>query len=687
MTFRPLTLGYWQIVKAKKTVSTASIPAQKPVRSPTDGRQDAASALTLHVTDRKLLVWMFQFLKPVKWLAVLACIYVVVGVALEVMVPWRMGGAIDTINHFTFGTDSASQGFWQWLLSGAGTAGAIRTTVLQLVGLVVLSAGIGYLRNVSSMKLSMGMVYYIRQATYDKLQQVGFGFHDTISSGQLINRALTDLQNVRVFLQTCVLTVLEIVLIVGGFVILLLTRQPWAALIALIPLPLWTWYILRFSKKVQPSAKAVMEAGDRNVQLITEAIAGVHVIKAFGTETSEMDKFGVNCDQFYQTVRHRVSLFANFNPIIRGIATATQLGLAAATLIMMLYARMTVGDYLIVGWAMGAILGRLQQVAMINEQYQNAIVSAKRLYEVLAAPSTVGHNDQAMELPAGHGRVQFSDVTFGYDPAKSVLQDINLDVPAGSMIAIVGPTGSGKSTLVSLISRFYDPQKGRILIDGADIRDVKLTSLRGQITYVFQETFLFSATVANNIAYGNPGATQGEIEIAARLSQAHEFIMELPKGYDTVLAERGASLSGGQRQRLAIARAILKHPRILVLDDATAAVDPETEVLIRRGMKLLLHQCTTFVIAHRLSTARAADMVVVVEDGRVTQRGTHDQLLEEDGHYREIAAVQLYSDEEGEAAESPSHMARIRSRKTYAAAAAVVAQGQAREQAAEVEAE
>lgn len=663
------------------------MPAKKPVMPTTPHRHSAPSALTVDVSNRKLLAWMFQFLKPVKWLALLACLYVALGVCVEVIIPRQMGLAIDTINHFNFASQNDDHGFWKWLFSGQGTAGQIRTTVLQLVGLVVISAGIGYLRAVSSMKLSMNMVYYIRQATYDKLQQVGFGFHDTVSSGQLINRALTDLNNVRVFLQTCVLTVLEIVLIVSGFVLLLLSRQPWAALIALIPLPLWTWYILRFSKKVQPATKAVMESDDRNMQRITETIAGVHVIKAFGTEQAEIDKYARNCGQFFRTIRRRTGLFANFHPAIRGIATATQLGLAATTLIMILYGKMTVGDYLIVGWAMGAILGRLQQVAMINEQYQNAIVSAKRLYEVLAAPSTVAEIDQPLPLPPGAGRVQFQDVTFGYDPQKPILHQINLDVPAGAMIAIVGPTGSGKTTLVNLIARFYDPQLGRILIDGADIRDVKLTSLRSQTTFVFQETFLFSATVANNIAFGKPDASLGDIEIAARLAQAHEFIMALPKGYDTVLAERGASLSGGQRQRLAIARAILKNPRILVLDDATASVDPQTEVLIRRGMELALQQCTTFVIAHRLSTARAADTVVVIEDGRITQQGTHEQLIEQDGHYREIAAVQLYRDEEGDAAESPSHMARIHSRKTYAAAAAIVAQSQVSEQAAEVESE
>jgi ATP-binding cassette subfamily B protein len=236
------------------------------------------------------------------------------------------------------------------------------------------------------------------------------------------------------------------------------------------------------------------------------------------------------------------------------------------------------------------------------------------------------------------------------------------------MVAIVGPTGSGKTTLVTLLSRFYDPQGGSINVDGADIRDVTIESLRTQITYVFQETFLFSDTVARNIAYGKPDATEGEIEIAARLAQAHDFIEELPKKYHTVLAERGASLSGGQRQRLAIARAILQNPRILVLDDATAAVDSETEELIRRGMRFVMQERTTFVIAHRLSTVKVADMVLVLEDGRITQRGTHAELLQQDGHYREIAAVQLHGDDETDRSGSPSHMKRTYSPKTFAGA-------------------
>ena len=609
---------------------------------------------------------MFQFLKPVKNLSLIAAAYVVAGVTVEVLLPKQMGQVVDIIGSLKYSADQASEGFISWLFSPA--AAGIPLAVLIVVGLVSLGAYVGYLRQVATVRLSMMMVYHLREGIYNKLQHIGFAFHDTMSTGQLINRSLSDLNNIRTFLQTCVLTILEIVLIVGGFIILLMTYQPWVALIALIPLPFWTWYILRFSRIAQPVAKATMEAGDRNVQLITENIAGVHVIKAFATEKAEIAKYGENCDDFFTKIRQRTRLFANFNPVIRSIAIASQLGLTAVTGIMIINGKMSVGDFLVVNWAMGAILARLQQVAPINEQYQNAVVSARRLHEIFTAVPAVQEAADARPLPQGQGGISFRGVCFGYDASKPVLHDISFEVPAGKMVAIVGPTGSGKSTLVSLISRFYDCNKGEILIDGDDVRDVQLHSLRSQVTYVFQETFLFSDSVSNNISYGDPNATAGDIEVAARLAQAHEFIEELPLKYHTVLAERGASLSGGQRQRLAIARAILKNPRILILDDATAAVDSETEELIRRGMRFAMEGRTTFVIAHRLSTVQAADIVLVLGEGRITQMGTHKELMRQEGHYRQIAAMQLNGDSDTIAAASPSHMKRIHSPKTFAAA-------------------
>ena len=624
------------------------------------------------VTNQQLLKWMFTFLKPVVPLVVTACIWLTLTVGADVQSTNVVSWIIDVIQKLPVGGLTTHHGFWKWILSDEINANALRHLAGFLAGLVALQAVFRYLREVANSKMSMSMVYYIREAVYDKLQRVGFSFHDVLSTGQLINRALTDLQNVRMFVQTAVLTTLEIVLYVVGYMFMIYRVNHWLAFLSLVPLPIWTGYILRFGKVVQPASKAVMAAGDRNVSLITENIAGVHVIKAFATEKQEIGKYNENCDEFFTRTRRRIQMFADFTPVIRAIGGGSHLTLFLAGGLIVLSGKMSAGGFIILMTAMGTILGKLQQVGSINEQYQNAIVSARRLYEVLMAPPTVSEKADAPPLPKGEGNVQFENVSFGYDVAKPVLHDIDFEVPGGSVVAIVGPTGAGKSTLVNLLSRFYDPQQGRVLIDGMDLRDVRLSSIRTQVGFVFQETYLFSDTVEANIAYGRPNIRGGEVEAAARLAQAHEFIEQLAHGYDTMLGERGSSLSGGQRQRLAIARAILTNPRILVLDDATAAIDSETEDLIRKGMKFVMHGRTTFIIAHRISSVKRADLVLVIEHGKIAQRGTHEQLMAEKGHYRDIAAAQLQVDDEGDAdnvavINRPSHMDRTKDTKTIGA--------------------
>ncbi len=610
-------------------------------------------------------------------MAALCSLYLTVFIGVEVYTLKLTG---DTINHIKeisrHGVSQAAQmglGEWFWSYNHPD-ANKLRTLITALAVFVIGMTVLRYAREVQNMRFSMAMVYCLREAVYDKIQRVGFGFHDNISSGQLINRALSDLQNVRAFVQSALLLTLEIVLVVMGYILLILSKSPWVALLALVPLPIWIIYILRFSKKVQPAAKAVLEAEDKSIEVITENIAGVHVVKAFATEQQEMDKFTSRARRFRVRVLDRVRLFANFQPVIRSIASASHLSLfflAGALIIHSKGADMNIGDLMILGGAMGAILSRLQQVATINEQYQNAIVSARRLWEVIDAKPTVPERPDALPLPRnGTGEVRFEHVTFGYGDGRDILHDLFFHVPGGKIVAIVGPTGAGKSSMVNLLARFYDPRDGKVSIDGVDVRDLSLAALRTQISFVFQETYLFSDSVAANIAYGRPGITQGEIEAAARLAQAHDFIEAMPRGYETLLGERGTNLSGGQRQRLAIARAIVTNPRILILDDATAAVDPETEDLIRRGMRLTLFGRTTFVIAHRISTVKSADIVLVLENGRLTQMGTHDELMREEGHYRDIAIVQLSGpdNQKSEAADLPSHMDRIRDPRLVAAA-------------------
>ena len=599
-----------------------------------------------HQSNFQLVLRMARFIGHVRWTALLACALVAAWVCVDVSAIRLTGNILNRVQE-SLGADklaASGSSFWQSLHQPP--LDAIVAMIAKLGVLVLIGALIRYGREYSNAKYAMDIVHPMRAGIYDRLQRVGFAFHDEHSSGALINRAFSDLQNVRAFLQTGLIVTVEILAFVVGMNILILSVNRWMALLALVPVPFWVWYILRFSKAIQPAQAAYMKAGDELVTVVTENVAGVHVVKAFATEGTEIARYNAAADRFFDKVMAAVRLWRNFVPVIRGIASASQLALFAGGAVMVVQGKVAVGDLLIFGMAMSQILSRLQQINQISEQYQKAIVSARRFYEVLDAPPTIPELPAAPSLPSrtadgGKGAVEFNFVTFGYHPDKPVLEDIAFDVPAGSIVALVGPTGCGKTTLVQLLARFYDPQSGQIFIDGMDIRKASLKSVRGEIGFVFQETFLFSDTVANNIRYGNPDADIGEVEAAARIAQAHEFIMELPRGYDTMLGERGATLSGGQRQRLAIARGILSNPRILVLDDALAAVDPGTEHLISRALELVMVDRTVFIIAHRLSTVKAADLVIVLENGRITQAGNHHELMRQHGHYRHIAEVQL----------------------------------------------
>ncbi len=595
-------------------------------------------------SDIFYLRWMFGFLKPVWPLAAAAALWLALFIGVEILVVRTTAEAVNAIEAVR--VESSPLKWTDWIAGRTLEARRVMQILLGLASLALTLGVLSYLREVSAAKLSMNKVFFIREAIYDQLQRVGLRFHDRVSTGELINRALVDLQHVRNFINSSVLMTTEIILIIGGYMILLLTRSPWAALLAILPLPIWTWYTIGFARRVRPAQRAASEASDENVRVLTENLSGVHVVKAFATQPAEMNKYNASCDAWRTLVLKRIRMYANYIPTIRAISMLSHLSLFLLAGVMIIKGKLQPGDILMLGSAMGAILMRLQQIATISEQYQDAIVASQRLREVLAADATVPQRTSPVELAAGGGAVRFEGVTFGYDPAKPVLHDLSFEARAGSTVALVGPTGAGKTTLVQLIARLYDPQQGRILIDGVDVRDVGLDTLRREVSFVFQETYLFSDSVTGNVAYGRPDRAAVDVESVSRLAQAHEFVETLPSRYLSPVGERGVNLSGGQRQRLAIARALFTNPRILILDDATASVDPQTEELIHGGLREALRGRTVFVVAHRLSTVRHADLVMVLEQGRITQLGTHDELIARDGHYREIAALQLYGDDE-----------------------------------------
>jgi ATP-binding cassette subfamily B protein len=423
----------------------------------------------------------------------------------------------------------------------------------------------------------------------------------------------------------------------------MLTLHARLTLACLAGVPLLWFVAAAFSRLVQPQYLRNRELVDRMILHIAETAMGIQTIKGFAREREQFQIFERSNDAVrtqQQNIFWRVSVF------VPSIGMLTQISL----FVLLLYGgHLVIAGELPLGTGMVVFAGLLQQfsaqisnVAQIANTVQQSLVGARRVFEVLDAPVEIVSPSQPKPIPHARGEIRFESVSFGYNGADHPeLRDISFEARAGECIAILGPTGSGKTTLLSLIPRFYDPLRGRVLVDGIDVRELNLDDLRRNVGLVFQESFLFSNTVAANIAFGHPHATRDEIEQAARIAAAHEFIIQLPKGYDTLLGEGGKDLSGGQRQRLAIARALLLNPAILLLDDPTAAVDPETEEEILAAIENAMRGRTTFIVANRISTLRRANRIIVLEDGRIVQTGSHDELMRVNGPYRRTAELQF----------------------------------------------
>jgi ABC-type multidrug transport system fused ATPase/permease subunit len=505
-----------------------------------------------------------------------------------------------------------------------------------ILGLGSVKAVLLVARRLISGRQALAVEFDIRNALYARLVRLSFRFYDRHQTGQLMSRATVDLQTVRLFLGYGLIFFFQHVITLVGVTAVLFWLDWRLALITLAATPLLVGLAYRYSHVSHPTLRDVQQKLADVATVAEESIVGIHVIKAFAQEPQREAAFAGASEAVF-----RQSLAANrqralYVPLISFIPLLTQAAVLLVGGRMVAHGSLSIGSFVSFNVLVTMLVGPLRMLGMWIGQAQRATASGERIFEVMDEPEDIVERPGATELPEGGGRVRFEDVRFEYEPGRPVLEDIDLELEPGRTVALIGHTGSGKTTLASLIPRFYDVSSGRIELDGVDVRDLRLTSLRRAIGVISQDPFLFSASVRDNIAFGVADATDLEVEAAARLAQAHEFVEELPQGYDTVIGERGITLSGGQRQRIAIARALIVDPRILILDDATASVDATTEARIRLGLREAMKGRTTLIIAHRLSTIALADELVVLEDGRLAARGTHSELLDTSPVYREI---------------------------------------------------
>jgi ATP-binding cassette, subfamily B, bacterial len=508
--------------------------------------------------------------------------------------------------------------------------------IAVIVGLGLVKALLMVGRRFISGRQALGVEYDMRNALYAHLLRLSFGFYDRHQTGQLMSRATVDLQAVRFFLGYGLIFFFQHILTIVGVTAIMFWTNWKLALVALAITPVIVALAYRYSQVSHPVLRDVQQKMADVATVAEENIVGVHVVKSFAQEAQEQAKFQRRSDDVF-----RQSVLANrqrsiYVPVLSFVPLLAQAAILLVGGWMVVHGSLSIGEFFAFNLYVTMLILPLRMLGMWIGQSQRATASGERIFQILDEPEDIAERPGAAELPPGPGRIELRDVSFGYDPQRLVLSGVELEIAPDRNVAIIGHTGSGKTTLTALVPRFYDTTEGAVLIDGVDVRDVTLASVRSQIAVISQDPFLFSTTVRENIAFGAPGASDAEIESAARLAQAHDFIADLPDGYETVIGERGITLSGGQRQRIAIARAIVLNPRILILDDATAAVDATTEARIRLGLREAMKGRTTLIVAHRLSTISLADEIIVLDHGRVVARGTQDELAQSSPVYREI---------------------------------------------------
>ena len=580
---------------------------------------------------------LFKFTLPYRKPLLVTVVSMILLVGVQLFAPWFIRELIGTVR--TGSSDALSSGL---------------VTRLALLALAIYAAraGLEFLRSYMAHVAGWGVVADVRVALYRHLQRMSLHYYEDKQTGQLMSRVVNDSDLLEKLIAHAVPDVLVNVLTLVGVSTMLLTMNAQLTLLTLVPIPLIILAMRGFAKYVRPAFRERQaELGELNA-ILQDNLSGIREIKTFTRERTESERIGVRIENYKRSLLHALRLLATFEPFVH---FASALGVVVVIYFggrLALGGELPIEDLVAFFLYLELFYQPVRHLSHAWEAIQEALAGAERVSELLTEEPDIVDQPNAIEYPGrARGKINFDNVSFSYLTDQPVLRNINLKIPAASVVALVGPTGVGKSTLASLVPRFYDVNKGRISLDGQDIRDLTIESLRRQISIVLQDVFLFHGTVRENILFGRPGAADEEMKEAARVANAVEFIDKLPDGYDTVIGERGVKLSGGQKQRLAIARAVLKDSPILILDEATSSVDTETELLIQQALERLMEGRTTLMIAHRLSTIRNADQIVVLQDEGIAEQGSHDELMAVDGIYRHLNLVQSRLNEEEPAVE------------------------------------
>ena len=511
-----------------------------------------------------------------------------------------------------------------------------------LVGVAVIRGVFNFLQGYLSEITSQGVAYDLRNSIFEKLQTLSFSYHDHAQTGKLMTRMTSDVELVRMFVGNGLLQLISALVMVVGAIVIMFLMNWLLALIILALIPMILVILFLFVSRVMPvSQKVQKELGALNT-ILQENLAGMRVVKAFAREVYELERYERKNEDLLDINLDLVGIFSKYFPFLFFVANLGTVAVVWVGGLQVIGLQLSVGELVAFTGYLGFLLMPMFMIGMIGSMFSRAEASAHRLFEVVDAESDVLNKQDAIVLSEVKGEVEFKNVSFRYIGAESnVLSEVSFTASPGQTVAVLGKTGSGKSTIINLIPRFYDVTEGQVLIDGHDVRDVLIDSLRSHIGIVLQETTLFSGSIRENIAYGKPDAEFEEIVAAAKAAQAHEFIVALPDGYETLVGERGVGLSGGQKQRIAIARALLVNPKILILDDSTSSVDAETEYKIQQALDLLMENRTSFVIAQRVSTVRDADLILLIDDQKLVGQGTHGELIQTSELYTEILATQF----------------------------------------------